>query len=372
MINDMTAAFERVGKRDIAIAVVVSLLGLLLMYENVTDSDVDASVFTIPVFLLVTLPLIWRRAAPTAAAIAVLVALLLHLALFGTDVVRCGVVLPTSLLLAYAAGSQLEGRDALWGLAAACAPILVEGTYYIGLFALVVMGLAAGLWGIGRVARSRSAMSAELEERTVELREARDARARLEVATDRARLSSELDELLQRRLGELARLADDGARERDSAAATATLVDIEQESRRTLEEMRALVGVLRDDGGDPDVAPQPTLTHLEALLVREKGGEARLVVEGSPRVLPPGVELSAYRVVEHLLAALDDAPDVEVRVHFRDDALELVVSGPAQRSAKAAIERATERVALHHGSLRATSRGGRAEAVASIPVLARA
>jgi hypothetical protein len=42
--------------------------------------------------------------------------------------------------------------------------------------------------------------------------------------------------------------------------------------------------------------PQPTLTHLEALLARAKGTDARLTVEGSPRVLPPGIELSAYVV----------------------------------------------------------------------------
>ena len=213
-------------------------------------------------------------------------------------------------------------------------------------------------------------MADELEERTGELRAARDERARLEVATDRARLSAELDELLQRRLGGLARMADVGADATDSAGATATLVDIERESRRTLEEMRELVGVLRDDASAAPTAPQPTLTHLEALLVRAKGTDAKLRVEGSPHVLPAGVELSAYRVVEHLLAALGDVPDVEVRVRFSDDALELAVSGPARRHAKAAIEQARERVQLHRGTLEATTRGGRAEAVASLPILA--
>lgn len=122
-------------------------------------------------------------------------------------------------------------------------------------------------------------------------RAARDARAHMEVATDRARISAELDELLQRRLGELA---------------------------------------------------------------------------------PTGVELSAYRIVEHLLAALADAPDVDVRVHFTDDALQLSVSGPARRGAKAAIDRARERAQLHNGTLQASTRGGRADAVACLPVLTAA
>jgi hypothetical protein len=182
-------------------------------------------------------------------------------------------------------------------------------------------------------------------------------------------VSRDLDELLQRRLGELARMADADGRPADAPGATATLVDIERESRRTLDEMRAVVGVLRDDRDDASQRPQPTLTHIEALLVHAKGSDARLTVEGSPRVLPAAVELSAYRIVEHLLAGLEEAPDVEVRVRFADDALELEVSGPARRRARAAIERARERARLQRGTLDASLRGGRADALVSLPVV---
>jgi hypothetical protein len=57
-------------------------------------------------------------------------------------------------------------------------------------------------------------------------------------------------------------------------------------------------------------------------------------------------------------------------VRFCDDALELAVSGPARRTAKASIERARERVRLEHGTFEATVKGGRAEAEVSLPVLA--
>jgi len=370
MIVAMNTATARIAKRDVAIAAVASLLGLFVMVGSVQDDAVQSSVLAVPFFLVITVPLAWRRAAPVAAGAAALAGLLVHLALFGTEVIRCGIVLPTALLLAFAAGAQLELREARFGLAFALGLIATESAYFIGSFGLVIAALATASWGIGRVVRSRGRMIDELATQTDELREVRDERARLEVATDRARISGELDALLQRRLGALARLADDGARSDDSAAATAVLVDIERESRSTLEQMRAVVGALRDDGAEAVTAPQPTLTHLEALLVRAKGAGARLIVEGSPRVLPPAVELSAYRVVEHLLAALADAPDVDVRVRFTDDALELAVSGPARRGARAAIERARERVLLHHGTLEATTRDGRAEARASLPVLA--
>jgi hypothetical protein len=369
MIEGM-ATGARIGRWDVAITVIVSLVGLLLMYANVQDPDVEASALAMPLFLLVTLPLLWRRAAPVAALGAALAALVFHDLLFGAEVVRCGVVLPTTFLLVFAAGAYLEKREAVTGLALAMGLILAESITFLGGFGIVMAGLTAAIWGIARVVRSRGQMADELAVRTSELREARDQRAQLEVASDRARLSVELEQLLKRRLGELALLADAAGDSTSPADAAEKLADIERESRRTLEEMRAVVGVLRDDSGDAPVAPQPTLTHLEALLVRAKGADARLSVEGSPRVLPPGVELSAYRIVEQLLDALGDAPDVEVRVRFADDALELAVSGPARRRSRAAVERARERVQLHRGTLEATTRGGRSEAVASLPVLA--
>ena len=386
MIASMTASLSRVGKRDIAIASVLTLLGVALMIENVVDHHNDPAhfkentavyfgglipfEFAIPLFLLVTVPLLWRRVAPLPAVCAALAGLAINELLVGTDVVRCGVVFPTAFVFAFTTGSLLDGPEARKGLALSLGLVLLDGTVEFGPPVTIVMAaVAAAMWGIGRVVQSRQRMADELEVKTAELRRARDERARMEVATDRSRISAELDALLHRRLAELARMASDDARPTDPAGAAAALADIERESRRTLEEMRAVVGVLREDDADAPTAPQPTLTHLEGLLLRAKGGDARLSVEGDPRVLPPAVELSAYRITEQLLEALEDAPDVEVKVRFSDDSLELEVSGPARRRAKASIERARERVRLESGTLEATVKGGRAEASVSLPVL---
>jgi hypothetical protein len=386
MIASMTASLSRVGKRDIAIASILTARGRGRMVMNVWERHTDPAAqkkntavffgglipveFAIPLFLLVTLPLLWRRVAPLPAVGAAFAGLVVNELLVGTDLIRCGVVFPTAFVFAFTTGSLLDMPDAKKGLALSLGLVLLDGAVEFGPPVTAVMAtVAVAMWAIGRVVRSRQRLADELEARTIELRHARDERARLEVATDRSRISAELDALLHRRLGELARMASDGARPTDPAAAAAALGDIERESRRTLEEMRAVVGVLREDDADAPTAPQPTLTHLEALLLRAKGGDARLTVEGDPRVLPPAVELSAYRITEQLLAALDDAPDVEVRVRFADDSLELEVSGPARRRARASIERARERVRLEHGTLEATVKGGRAEAAVSLPVL---
>jgi signal transduction histidine kinase len=372
MMRTMSRTGESIGRLDIAIAVALSALGLLLMYGNATDADVDASWLALPVFLGVTIPVLWRRAAPLQAMAAVAVAVVVHIALFGS-VVRCGVVFPVVGVLVFTIAARFERTTALWALAGALAIIFAMGAADETGFGVVslLVPLTLVAFGLGRVAHARSAMVGELKDRTQELRAARDERARLEVATDRTRLSGELDALLARRLGQLTQLADAGpALAGDGAAATATLAQIEEASRATLDEMREIVGVLRDD--DAPTSPVPTLTSLRALVLRDKGDAARLVVEGSPRVLPAGVELSAYRIVEHLLSALDDAPGVEVGVRFGEDALEIRVAGPAGRRGDVgvALGRARERAQLHRGSLDAHTRGGRAEAIALLPVAA--
>jgi len=364
---------EPIGRRDIAIAAVLSVLGLLLIYSDAVEPKIDASYLAIPAFLAVTVPLVWRCSAPLLALGAALIALTGHVLLFG-EMTRCGIVFPLTWILVFAAAARLQRGPALAGL-------------LLGICCIVVMGSADSqvpfgeippfllltilVWGAGRLVRSRTRVAAELQKSTEQLRALRDERARLEVTTDRERLSGELDELLQRRLRELARLADTGAATTDAAAASAALVTIEAESRQTLQEMRELVGVLRnsDESAGP-LAPQPTLTALEAMIIQSKGADAHLVVEGSPRALPAGIELSAYRIVEHLLGALDDATAVDVRVRFGDSALEVGVAGPAtrRRDIGAAIERARERAQLHHGTLEAKIDGGRARAVAELPL----
>jgi signal transduction histidine kinase len=374
MIDSVTAARQRVTTRDVVIAALFSLVAAGSMISEVLDERIGASVFAVPLFLAVTVPLAWRRIDPVRATAAALGGLLVHIALFGS-LIRCGIVFPASFVFAFSVGAQLERHEALVGLSLALGCVLAvclsDGELGAPLQVFPFFAaVTAAVWGVGRLGHSRGRLADALEASTRRLREARDERARLEVANDRASLSAELDELLQRRLGELARLADGGTPDGDPALAVAKLKDIERESRSTLEEMRSVVGVLRDDENGVPMAPPPTLTHLDALLLRAKGSDAQLSIDGNPRVLPAAIELSAYRIVEHLLAALEDAPGVDVRVRFTDDAVELTVSGRASRRSEAAIERARQRVQLHRGTLNATTRRGRAEAVVSLPVLA--
>jgi len=92
------------------------------------------------------------------------------------------------------------------------------------------------------------------------------------------------------------------------------------------------------------------------------------------RALPAGLELSAYRIVEHLLAAVQDVPEarVDVRVRFGPDALDLDVTGPPSRQSDpvTAFAVARERVALLGGSLRIETGSGRCAALVRLPLTA--
>lgn len=373
---------------DGVLAGALTALGVWLMVENVglRDDRVAADIARgsmdhamtshawamIPVFALATVPVLWwRRGLLVVIGIAV-GAMAVHDLLFGW-VTRCGAGLPLAFVLAYLGAVALERRRAYVALALAtlltAEVLVVDATTG---FEPIVLALPIVLivFGVGRAVRHRTAMSAELEARTVQLRRLRDERVALEIATDRARLSRQLDGLLQERLGQLTTAAESGPG-LDPTAAKALFDTIETDSRATLDGMREIVGLLR--GGDVALAPAPTVAHLDALLARHTRADARLTVLGDPRSLPATVELSAYRIVEHLVDVLADQPDsrIEVGVRFDDDALEIRVQGPVDRSAdlKAAVARARERARFLGGSLDVKVSRGRAEALAQLPLV---
>lgn len=389
MSEGFSGVFRGIRPVDWALAGTLTTLGIFMMVEDVLFEDARVasaiadgtmvhemtshSWAMVPVFALALVPVLWWRRGIIAVTGIALAVMVLHDLLFGW-VTRCGVGLPLAFVLAYLGAVALERRKALivLGLTTllAAAVLVVDATTG---FEPIVLALPIVLivFGIGRAVRHRTAMSTELEARTVELRQLRDERVALELAGDRVRLSHQLDGLLQERLGQLTTAADSG-KDLDPVDARVLFESIESDSRTTLDDMREIVGLLR--GGDVALAPAPTVAHLDALLARHTRADSRLTVAGDPRSLPATVELSAYRIVEHLVDVLADQPDsrIEVAMRFDDDALEIRVNGPViNRSAdvKAAVARAKERAKLLGGSLDVKVSRGHADAVAQLPVL---
>ena len=275
-----------------------------------------------------------------------IVLMALHDVLFGW-VTRCGAGLPLALVLVFLVALTYE-RAKAWlaaGLSAllAFAVVVVDATTGPNVIGLVLPVMLI-VFGIGWAVRRRVELNRELKARDAELRRLREERAALVITDDRARLSQQLDGLLQERLAQLTTAAEsaDGLAPQQ---AKALLESIETDSRRTLDDMREIVALLR--GGDAALAPTPSVAHLDALLAQHQSAHARLTVTGNLGSLPASVELSAYRIVEYLIAALADQPDapIAVAVRFDETALEIHVTGPVSKSAevKEIIARANER-----------------------------
>ncbi|MFC9954626.1 sensor histidine kinase, partial [Streptomyces prasinus] len=84
-------------------------------------------------------------------------------------------------------------------------------------------------------------------------------------------------------------------------------------------ELRRVLGVVRAEDYEAPDAPQPTLADLDSLLanVRDTGLDVEKAVTGAVRELPPGVELSAYRIVQEALSnSLRHAPGASARVEI--------------------------------------------------------
>jgi signal transduction histidine kinase len=199
---------------------------------------------------------------------------------------------------------------------------------------------------------------------------------------ERARIARELHDVVAHHISmiavqaEAARLlvpdlAPDGERR---------LVEIGDTARAALTEMRRLLGVLRDDGEAtaPARQPQPGLQELDALVDEARaaaGAALRLIVHGPVVALDPGVELTAYRIVQEALTnARRHAPGaaVDVELDYGPDALHVRVrdSGLGRRSAAEpgghGLEGMRERAAMLGGTIAAGPLAGGGFAVAAV------
>lgn len=359
---------------DVLAAAALSVYAVALTTGTMRAADPHGSVAASIGVLAMTAPVAWRRQWPLSASVVIGVGAVLNAVVFGS-LVRCGAALPAVFLVAYAVGVSRD--QTRWKLAMGfCALNVVTQSINdprLGApVAIVMLPILGVFFGLGRVARSRTFAVERLQLQTVELRHQREVTARLSVAADRTRLSQELDGMLRDRIEHLAELAADGrvAMTVGPAATTEALSAIEHEGRDILRRMREIVGSL-DDVAPSD--PQPRMDELPALLARTTDATARLTIEGDPRRLPAGLELSGYRIVEHLLMALDDTPgaQVDIRLCFAPDAVELHVVGPVATDVDLGVvlAAARERAVLHSGTLDGRTLDGRCHAMARLPLV---
>jgi signal transduction histidine kinase len=325
--------------------------------------------------LLLTVPLAWRRRAPVPAAAVVVAGGLLELVLVDTFM-AANVAVPLMVYALAAYGPRWAGRAGLSvGLVGA---LLAALRYFPALGGALVVNVAGisvtviAAWALGDLRRARMQRLAALEERARLLELERDQEMRLAATAERTRIAREMHDVVAHSLSVVIAQADGGryAGKADPQAAVGALEAIAATGRQALTDMRALLGVLRDGGGQ-EYAPQPAVDAVPALVddVRASGLDVDLIVEGAPRPLPAGPSLATYRIVQesltNVLKHAGPAARAWVRLHWRPDALELSVLDDG-RGAAAAVATGDapghgligmrERAQLHGGHLEAGPR----------------
>jgi signal transduction histidine kinase len=296
--------------------------------------------------LLLTAPIAWRRRAPLAMICAVVATGVVNEALDGglfsfpagsgsRGEIPPFATLVTGVIAFYSLGAHARAREAriglALGLAGLWATVAVSGQVDFGSY-FFSTALAIIPWLVGRNARGRSLRLAAAERE-------QEQRTRLAVGDERARIARELHDVVAHSVGIIVIQAEGARRvfDRNPERAREALDSIEQTARTALADMRSSLGVLRDQSGSPMREPQPGLAELDGLLerAREGGLEVELAVEGKPRTLPRGVDLSAYRIVQEALTntikhAGPARSQITLRYGERELEVEIADDGPGQ------------------------------------------
>ena len=342
------------------------LLGLASQFGGADEEglrEIDA--VGVLLGLAVTVPVYWRRRSVVALLVSVVAVTVVAITNY-----RIGNLALALVVLVYSNGAYATRLRSLLGLAAPnVALVVISLSDPPELDAAGVaqqVTILSGAWLAGQVVRARqataSARIAEAEERA----EAQRQVAARSVAEERLRLAQELHDVVAHSMSVIAVQAGMGVHviEDRPDEAKRALEAISQTSRTTLQEMRRLLGVLRDEDGGRSHAPAPGLAELPRLVeeVRSAGLPVTLNVDGASDGVPHGVELSVYRLVQEGLTNVikhADRATATVTIRYGHDAVDVEVVDDGRGAAAAANGSAgghglvgmRERVALWGGTL---------------------
>jgi signal transduction histidine kinase len=328
--------------------------------------------------VLFAAPIAVRRDWPSSALVfCILVAAIQTLLggqlLLGNLAIPAGGVGPILVLLAlsYSAGAWLETRRSvatlMLSLALLVACVFLPGgggpptgvggiasaVFYQGV--LVIPG-----WFVGRLAHERTRRSTAFRQLATQAAAEQQARESAAIADERARIGSELQDIIAHSVSAMVIQAG-GARlllRSDPDRARDSILNVEHTGRQALADLRRLLGMLRKDDDPRALSPQPGLDQLGALIesVRDTGLACELRTQGERIDLTPGVDLVAYRVIEVVLltAGRHRVSRGLVTIRYAPYGLEIEVSGNGSiRDLDQSLHAIAERVALYDGSVRA-------------------
>jgi signal transduction histidine kinase len=290
--------------------------------------------------LLVCAALLWRQRAPLAAVVTVAVVFCGTEPVFRHDVAALTSFVPLIVLTA-SAGYHSPRRDAVVAAAVATlgllAVVLTEPSLrdpanfgYDAVFLL-------GPWLAGRGLREREDRAAALATVLARERAEQEAARQATVHAEQVRIARELHDVVAHSVSVMViQLGAARTNLPPASTAGAPLLAAEEQGRQALAELRRMLGILRssvitdETGATSPEAPQPGLGDLQRLVEATAATGVRVKVSraGAVRPLPPGLDLSGYRIVQEALtnALKHSRPrDIVIHVRYASWSLEITV-----------------------------------------------
>ncbi len=343
----MTSIFSRVVEAvrsrprtaDFVLMAVFVAISVAVLWTSVTEEGGRAlDVWGWILGVGAAIPIAFRRTHPPQAAI---VSTLCTLTYWVADYPEAAVG-PALLILTYSAAAHTatseRARKVGLFIGFALAAVLIAGVVFpeedlSGLDAVANGVVFSTAWVLGDNMRSRRDRIAEMQRQAVEDEKNRQLEATRAIERERAAIARELHDVVAHGLSVIVVQAAAARRvlHKSPEKADEALLAVEETGRTSLDEMRRLLGVLRSEDNGGERAPQPGLSDLEHLVEQVNGAglQVEVNVHGEARNLPPGIELSAYRIVqESLTNAIKHAGPARARVDlsFEPSHLEVAVT----------------------------------------------
>jgi signal transduction histidine kinase len=356
-------------RQDVVLAVALAVYNVGSLIPETKQLQLPSVAFLLVV--LQAVPLIWRRRWPVAVLLAVGIPRSIYDQLgisfaplplgpaiaYYTIMDRCCTrvrVTISAFLIAGVVWSQLlPGHSEPYD-------------FFIALLQFAVAGT------LGVLSRTRRAYLQAVEARAEHAEADRDRQVALAAAQERTRIARELHDVVAHHVSLMAVQSEAAAALLPGrpVEASKSVEIIGQTAREALTELRRLLGVLRapaDVDGQAATSPSPSISELGEVLgqVRQAGIAVDLHIEGNPSKLPPGVDLTAYRIVQEALTNTvrhSAAREAAVTVSYEPGYVTVSVTDPGNGAVAVAAGQPASRA--RHGPL-GSPNGARARPVAS-------
>ena len=290
----------RVQDLALALALTIFDVAAVLPYQ----SQLHPFGLALALVIVESVPLIWRRSWPVPVLLASAAARITYDALgFGY------------------APFQVATTLAFFTVMERCSPLVRRITVVLTVIGSTISQLSPGhtqpydaavsafvsltAWMAAVLSRTRRAYIQEVEDRAARAESERDDGAARAAAEERTRIARELHDVVAHHVSLMAVQAEAATSllpDRPTEAARSVEI-IASTARQALTELRRLLGVLRGPSEHLETSPSRSLTELGAVLdqVREAGLPVELTVLGTPTPLAPGIDLTAFRIVQEAL-----------------------------------------------------------------------